>query len=185
MIKLDMDGVLFDIVGAVGRLFDRPNLEAEWPLGEYGFSTALQVPEAEIWARVDAEGVGFWADMPVLPWADRLVSFCFSLGMEVRIVSDTSYGRWADAGKRIALERHFGGRLAKSWHFTRFKADLAQSGRCLIDDSDENVRKFQAAGGQAVLVPQPWNALHFEEWRDPAAKFAYVKEAVLRTCVGE
>ena len=30
----------------------------------------------------------------------------------------------------------------------------------LIDDSDKNVNKFRDWGGQAVLVPRPWNTNH-------------------------
>ena len=30
----------------------------------------------------------------------------------------------------------------------------------LIDDSDHNVEAFLAHGGQAILVPRPWNPLH-------------------------
>lgn len=31
----------------------------------------------------------------------------------------------------------------------------------MIDDSDFNVDNFELAGGKAVLVPRPWNSLHF------------------------
>ncbi len=32
-------------------------------------------------------------------------------------------------------------------------------GRVLIDDSDKNVIEFLRSGGQAILVPRPWNML--------------------------
>ena len=37
---------------------------------------------------------------------------------------------------------------------------LANSNTLLFDDKDENVEEFRAAGGQAILVPRPWNKLH-------------------------
>lgn len=184
MIFLDMDGVLCDIVGAVGRLFGRDDLAAQWPAGEYGFAKALGLSEAEIWAAVDAEGVGFWAELPALPWAEQLVAFCFQIAADVggvRIVTDPTFGIWAHRGKAIWLERHFDGRLAKLYHMTRHKHELAQPGRLLIDDSDANVRDFRKHHGQAILLPQRWNQLHDYE-RD---KFAYVREEVLRRRIGE
>ena len=33
----------------------------------------------------------------------------------------------------------------------------AKSGAILIDDSDDNIRKYREAGGTAILFPQPWN----------------------------
>lgn len=33
----------------------------------------------------------------------------------------------------------------------------AKSGAILIDDSDKNVENYRAAGGCAILFPQPWN----------------------------
>lgn len=185
MIFLDMDGVLCDIVGAVGRLFGRDDLAAEWPAGEYGFAKALGVSEAEIWARVDGEGVGFWAELPAFPWAEQLVEFCRRVADDVRIVTDPTFGIWAHRGKAIWLERHFGGRLARLYHMTPHKHELAQPGRLLIDDHDANVREFRKHHGQAVLVPQRWNALHETAARAEHDKFAYVREEVLRRRICE
>jgi 5'(3')-deoxyribonucleotidase len=37
---------------------------------------------------------------------------------------------------------------------------LAGSDTLLIDDKDQNIEEFVAAGGQGILVPRPWNRLH-------------------------
>jgi hypothetical protein len=39
------------------------------------------------------------------------------------------------------------------------KQYLAHNNALLIDDSDENIDKFENAGGHAILVPRPWNRL--------------------------
>ena len=40
------------------------------------------------------------------------------------------------------------------------KSLLAKPDTLLIDDRDKNIEEFIAAGGQAILVPRPWNELH-------------------------
>lgn len=40
------------------------------------------------------------------------------------------------------------------------KSLLAKPDCLLIDDKDENVEEFIAAGGDAILVPRPWNKLY-------------------------
>lgn len=40
------------------------------------------------------------------------------------------------------------------------KSLLAKPGTLLLDDKDENVEEFVKAGGNAILVPRPWNKLH-------------------------
>jgi len=41
------------------------------------------------------------------------------------------------------------------------KTHCASPNALLVDDSDENVNAFRAAGGHAILLPRPWNSLHF------------------------
>ncbi len=36
----------------------------------------------------------------------------------------------------------------------------AKPNTLLIDDSDKNVKAFQEHGGEALLIPRPWNSLH-------------------------
>lgn len=44
------------------------------------------------------------------------------------------------------------------------KSLLAKPDTLLLDDKDENIEEFVKAGGNAILVPRPWNELH--EWAD-------------------
>ena len=41
---------------------------------------------------------------------------------------------------------------------------LAKPNTLLIDDKDENIDKFRAAGGKIIMVPRPWNYLY--PWSD-------------------
>jgi len=41
------------------------------------------------------------------------------------------------------------------------KSLLAKPNTLLIDDKDQNIDEFYAAGGRACLVPRPWNRAHF------------------------
>jgi hypothetical protein len=198
MIFLDMDGVLCDFVGAALRLFDASPLLATWPAGEWDVAKVLGVTDAEFWGRIDAQGQGFWAELPEYPWASQLVDFLERIG-EVVICTTPSAAHYSAAGKVIWLERHFGGRFARRYVMVRdepespskrapwaySKAMLARSGVCLVDDNDRNVERFKTHGGRAVLVPQPWNGLHYPEYRDGTSKFDYVREAVLRAQVSE
>jgi hypothetical protein len=40
------------------------------------------------------------------------------------------------------------------------KRCCASRNALLIDDSEENVDLFREAGGEAILMPRPWNSLH-------------------------
>jgi len=168
----DMDGVLCDLTGPALRVHGREELAAAWPRGTYLLSEALQVSEAELWGPIDACGTSFWAELPRLPWAEGLIGILHRLG-EVVIASSPTRSHYSAAGKMLWLERHFGGSVAGPMNFMlgARKELLARPGTVLIDDSDQNVDRFKAAGGNAILVPQPWNRLH-----DLAAKSEDVLE---------
>lgn len=68
-------------------------------------------------------------------------------------------------------------RFAPPWMQRQFligpsKHLCANSKTLLIDDSDKNVDSFRKYGGEAVLVPRPWNSLHgFDAFDHLAAVF--------------
>lgn len=184
MIFIDMDGVLCDITTPVLRLHGREELIERWPVGTYYLHEAMQLTAAETWKPVNEAGTSFWAELPRYEWAEQLVALCESLAGEqcVKIATAPTDSHLSAAGKVIWLQRHFGGRFAdpRRYMMGGEKALLAAPFRILVDDNDENVSLFRAKGGQAVLVPQPWNAMHHTKWNDPKAKFRYVREELHR-----
>jgi beta-phosphoglucomutase-like phosphatase (HAD superfamily) len=47
------------------------------------------------------------------------------------------------------------------------KFRLAKRGVILIDDAEHNVDAFRAAGGEAVMVPRPWNGYKNQRSYEP------------------
>jgi len=64
------------------------------------------------------------------------------------------------AGKMEWIYNHCPKWLHRQYLIGPPKHFCAQPDALLIDDSDRNVKLFQAHGGQAILVPRPWNSLH-------------------------
>lgn len=185
MIYLDMDGVLADLTAAALRVHGREDLATTWPRGVYLLSQALGMTEAETWAPINACGTSFWADLERCQWADDLVGLASRYrDGEVMIASSPLKppAYHSAAGKLIWLERHFGGRFASPEHYMlgARKEKLAEPGAILIDDSDQNVDRFRARGGKAILVPQPWNSLRDEPLSAPGDKLEYVRTQLYR-----
>lgn len=155
VIYLDMDGVLVQFVEGVLRLFERPELLATWPKGEYRMSRVMGVPRAAMWAGIDAGGAAWWANLEPYPWTRTLAEQLGEVA-EVVIVSDPSGRGSAVAGKLHWLDVHLP-QLAGDYLFGPRKELLARPGALLIDDCAAHVARFINAGGRAVLFPQPWN----------------------------
>jgi len=173
-IFLDMDGVLCDWTGAACRLFGRdPNkVTATW--GEqYDICPELGITTNELWRAVDAAGADFWADLEPLPWAQELYTLCMSYG-PVSILTSPSRHPSSHVGKLAWLERHLPQALG-AYLMGRNKAACSHPGAVLIDDTEKNIKAWEARGGFGVLFPAPWN-----EWR---AAFK-IPEAGPRTVMG-
>lgn len=156
---IDLDGVLCDFMSAAFRVFDREYVPAEWPEGETDLATVLDVPEKLLWAAIDLDGPRFWAELADLPWTLDLCDLCDEVAPGNWFVatlpqdSDDCY-----AGKALWL---LGADISPSRNaFLGARKDLlAGPGRFLIDDNEQNCHDWEAAGGTAILFPQPWNSL--------------------------
>jgi len=67
-------------------------------------------------------------------------------------------GSWP--GKVEWVRRHFSTFWKRLIITQAPKSLLAKPDTLLVDDKDENIAEFVAAGGQGILVPRPWNELH-------------------------
>lgn len=160
-IFLDMDGVLTDFTGDVMRLFGR-EYNPEEHIGSWDIDDVLDISADELWRKIDEQGSKFWSEMTPLPRAFALYELVRSYA-DVIITTTPSEHSSSAAGKLEWLDRHFrpsGRRAFRKYMLCVEKHHLAGPGCVLIDDKNENCERFVAAGGQAILFPQPWNDNH-------------------------
>lgn len=154
-IFFDQDGVLADFTRAALRAHGKtlPIMEAKWDFpSQVGFTGAS---DPEFWKPL---GFDFWASLPV--HADGLALFrrlaCHHPKDRFAVLSSPCETAGCVDGKRAWIAEHVP-ELAKRAFFGSAKEMFAGPAKLLIDDRDENVERFRAAGGHAVLVPRPWN----------------------------
>lgn len=132
----------WDIVAAANRLAGQERFTA-----------------ASFWKSITRE---MWASIPPSSeFSQMLVLASDSVGKEnVHFLSSPTFSPESVAGKLEWIQR-----FAPAWMQRQFligpsKHLCANPQTLLIDDSDKNVDAFRKCGGQAVLVPRPWNNLH-------------------------
>jgi 5'(3')-deoxyribonucleotidase len=112
--------------------------------------------------KVDAVCIAdFWAR---LEWMhdgkEIMLSLCPGIAIDrVYLLTTPMQNPESTTGKLTWVEQQ----LNKCWRNRTIvtaarKSLFARPGALLIDDRDENVEEFRAAGGDAILVPRPWNA---------------------------
>lgn len=161
---LDMDGVAVDLTGGLQRrlglenVYDRPENQ-----GVFNISKAMGRTGEEIWGGLDAD---FWASLQPtaeLPLIKAVIRS--EIGWEnTAVLSSQLEKRGGDCleGKVAWLNRHLP-ELPKRQHFFGAKKYLlAHPGAVLLDDWQENTTPFVENGGEAVLLPRPWNSRHAE-----------------------
>ena len=162
-IFLDMDGVLADFVGATAGLFGRdPETLYNGHLrGSYDLAQALGVTTDKMWRAIDGAGEKFWAELEPYPWAHTLLAHCRRTARTV-ILSAPSQHPSSTSGKLRWLQSQFGLRF-RDYLLGPRKDACAHHGALLIDGCADNCYRFLAAGGQAILFPRRWNALHLQQ----------------------
>jgi 5'(3')-deoxyribonucleotidase len=157
---LDMDGVVADFVGGVCAAHNRPSpYDDPSSYGVFDMDKLWGMTSREFWKPCDGES--FWDDLQKTPDADDIVSSVVNnFGLEnIAILTAPSMSPYCVPGKRRWMKRHYPF-LAKNMIFTSAKKFLAGPDRVLIDDRNENIESFRAAGGHGILLPRLWNRLY-------------------------
>ena len=167
MILLDMDEVLVDFIGPWLQAL-RPNLTYDSVMdGEWGKAGNLQqllgIPDPEFWEMTNKLGVDWWANLPWTPWGQELLHYVQDSGEDWTLCSSPGESPDAAAGKMKWVNTHLKG--YSKLILTNEKHVVARPDYFLIDDMPANTKAFTAAGGQAVLIPRPWNTT--EPCHDP------------------
>lgn len=172
-ILLDIDGVLADFVTGALEIHGRPYHKVT----HWNFFESMGISADEFWRKIDEKGIDFWASLKAYPWLMYLVNTVEHFCPDWTLATSPSIHHSCYAGKRLWVQRQFGK------YFTRCmigsqKHLMSREGVVLIDDSDDNCRKFMEKGeGISILFPQPWNKLSYIE--DPEEKINYVRSRLI------
>lgn len=155
-IFVDMDGVLVDFVSTAMQVHGGKYDAASWPAKEWSIARVLGITEEAFWQTIDEWGRDFWEHLAEYSWAAGLLEACSTIAASVAILSSPSRSPDCHAGKKSWMDRH-----CQDYPLILCNAAqkhlLARPDRLLIDDNDDNVRRWCEAGGKAILFPQPWN----------------------------
>ena len=169
-ILLDLDEVLADFVGAACTAWGttRPAVERHWPAGVWdlvpplGRALGQPLTPADFGARL-RDRPDFWAGLAPLPWATPLLDWLTTeVGRPetVYLVTSPSLCPSSYAGKAQWVARSLGPHWLERLILTGRKELLAGYDRLLIDDREESVGRFRAAGGRGIVFPAHHNSLH-------------------------
>jgi len=157
---LDMDGVIANFRQSVGELFRLPlGIILGWESME--ICDIIGCTEQELWDKIDGVGPSFWEKIQPYPWVQSLLdSIHKRFGLEnTYLLSNPGRSTSSPSGKLAWVKRYMPEVLHDRLITTGHKYMLAGANRTLIDDDEENCETFKAAGGRAVLFPQPWNRM--------------------------
>lgn len=180
-IFLDMDEVLADFVGSACRLWGvtESQLLTHWEPGRWDMTLPLskmlgrkrQMPCEEFFSVISSRGQTWWEALPALPWALALIELIDEYDYEWKVVSTPSPCQHCVPGKQAWLRQRLGSHFNR-YTFTADKPALAKKGIILIDDRQDTVEKFIAAGGLGIVFPRHHNC-NYQYKSDPVS---YVKQ---------
>jgi rfaE bifunctional protein nucleotidyltransferase chain/domain len=154
---IDLDGVLVDTHGAMARLLGL-DLRPETLKGRWELDRVFNLPSD--WFAMF--GPDFWESAP---WTSDGRDI-LHVGLDhfppesVFLCSSPTRDSSSAMGKLRWIERHLDESWLRRYVLTPCKHLLARPNVVLIDDCDANVRQFVGLGGQAILVPRPWNSFY-------------------------
>jgi 5'(3')-deoxyribonucleotidase len=149
-IFIDLDGVLCDFHKAFCDIYGYDEKDI---LG-WGMHTYFGVTPETIRHQIDYLDTEFWATLPKLSWADKLVDLAKHYKLKIYFASSPAKG--SHCGKMQWMEQHYP-EYAHRLILIKNKYLLAKENTCLIDDAEYQSFEFMMKGGYSVTFPRPWN----------------------------
>lgn len=188
-IFLDLDGTLFDFQLPLLEFWGaKINHECEYPDGFY-----WDIYGAINFIRQTRYGVApirytsqFWDLLPEQWWRDLkphpgALDFVYWLESKpVKIGIATACVTPVSAAAKYDLIRKWLPEYEQQLFIGNSKYLLAGPDRILVDDSDKNCEEFVAAGGNAILVPRPWNKGY--DRNASQSVYEFVKDNIDKLC---
>jgi len=153
---IDMDGVLVNFRKGICKAFGRDDPSNNWTFWEHWpvlFKEIDAVCTEQFWAGLDWTKEG----KQIL----EMVEVTFD---NIYFLTTPMPNPGSATGKELWIEKHIPQYKNRTIITRAPKGLFAGPDRVLIDDNDQNIHSFVEAGGQGILIPQPWNELH--NWSD-------------------
>jgi len=156
LVLVDMDGLLVDFPGEIIRRLCPEKSYADFQ-GDYDIGRALGLP-TDLYSMV---GPDYWESCPWMADGRAIWAAIIETAGPERVVlcSSPTHETSSPMGKLRWIEHHLGEQWLRRYIFTPCKWACASARTILIDDCDEQVDAFTAAGGRAIFVARPWNSL--------------------------
>jgi hypothetical protein len=144
---VDMDGVLTDFE----RRFEQfagvtPDEFMSQKEIQYGKDKANE----QFWNLIDKQiGVRYWAGMPWMPEGEELYKYIKKY--KPTILTSPSRDESSRIGKGVWVKRNMSGVPVKFGYGASGKAKYAGPNKILIDDREDNIAAWKAAGGIGIL----------------------------------
>jgi len=155
-----MDGVLVDFVRGVDQYFgisydEFPETQEDLPI--WNWYTKFGITNKQV---NDICISDFWLNLEWMYDGKEILKLVESFfGDNVFLLTCPMPNQESWTGKYLWIEKHLP-QCKKRIIITHLqKSMFASEGRLLIDDKDDNKDDFVSAGGDAILVPRPWNRL--------------------------
>ena len=149
---LDVDGVLADFRRGVCEAFDRNDPSNNWTFWED-------------WKGISFEDVNeicdidFWRLLYFTPEGMEIEQIVRRKFKDVYLLTTPMPNPGSGTGKLLWVKEYLPWLYDKTILSYAPKSLLAGPDTLLIDDKDENIAEFVAAGGRGILVPRLWNEL--------------------------
>ena len=166
-VLLDLDGVLIDFVGGACEHHNKPWPYKEGEQGSWELEPLLGMSARELWEPL---GYEFWLGLKPFPHMEEFVEILERrFGVEhISLLTSPVKTPGCVEGKMDWIRKHLP-QYRRRFLIGPAKEFCASRHNVLIDDNEDNERKFLEAGGQSLLVPGPWNR-RFAEKPLPALK---------------